>query len=406
MKPTHNADKEMITFMQHYLRIDTAQPNPDYQQAIALFKAQAKADGFAFQEIALPSGNTVAVITLPGSDPSLPALALNHHMDVVPAPNTTNWVVPPFSGEIHNNAIVGRGIQDMKGIGVVHYFALKALKDTNITPVRTIHLFAVPDEEIGGFTGTKEFVESDAFKQLNIGYIIDEGRASGDPKKLKIKVTERKTLQIRLTTTGSLDHGSRLQCHNAIHELIQMLYNITQHHKEQQNKTATTPAGLLLSTNITSLQAGIINQGKTALNVVPETATATIDIRVPPTMKIENVKQMIEENVSKFPNTTYQIEATVKERSYNPDYQNAFYQALSQTIEQHNLKSEQLYSEGTSDLRFYLERGIHGLGFTPFTTKDAIHGTNESVPIDDFVQGKKIITTFIKNFCVHVEERE
>src|SRR5205807_1723546 len=84
--------------------------------------------------------------------------------------------------------IIGRGTQDMKGIGAVHYFALKALKQAGIYPRRTIHIFAVPDEEIGGFTGSKQFVETEQFKNLHIGFIIDEGHASGDDHILDIKV--------------------------------------------------------------------------------------------------------------------------------------------------------------------------------------------------------------------------
>ena len=403
MKKTKKINNEMVSFLQKYLRVDTSQPTPDYKQACTLLKVQAQSDGFLVQEIILPSGNPVVIITYEGTHPTLPTLALNHHMDVVPAPNIHNWTSPPFSGDIKHNTIIGRGIQDMKGIGVTHYFALKELKDAGIKPKRTIHLLAVPDEEVGGFKGTKEFVETDIFKKLNIGYVIDEGRASGNAKKINLKVADRKPLQIHLTSKGSLVHGSKLQCHNAIHELIQMLHHIVDHHQEQQQKTATTPAGLLLSMNITSFQAGIFNQGKTAINVVPNIATATVDIRIPPTMKIKDIKQMIEDIIVQFPNVNYTIEATVNERTFDQKYETPLYKALAKTITQYNMEPIPLYGEGASDLRYYLERGIQGIGITPFTAKDNVHGTNESLPIDDFVQGKDIIAQFIKNFCVEIQ---
>lgn len=246
----------LVTFLQEYIRIDTTHPTPDYDTAIAFLKKHAQADGFITQEVILPSHKKVLIITYPGTDTSLPALALNHHMDVVPAKNN-GWISPPFAGEIHHDEIIGRGTQDMKGIGTTHYFALKELKQQGIIPRRTIHIFAVPDEEIGGLTGSKQFVQTSAFKKLNIGAIIDEGHASGDATYLDIKVAERKPIQIHVTVIGSTAHGSHLLAHNAIHDLVQFLHEIVTIHVEEQKKIGLQQPGELLSCNISSLTAGI-----------------------------------------------------------------------------------------------------------------------------------------------------
>ena len=147
-------NEKLVSFLQEYIRINTTHPKPEYDNAISFLEKHAKADGFNYQEVLLPSGNKVLVITFHGSDPSLPALSLNHHMDVVPA-SIEGWIKPPFAGEIYEGNIIGRGTQDMKGIGATHYFALKELKQQGFIPRRTIHIFAVPDEEVGGFKGNK-----------------------------------------------------------------------------------------------------------------------------------------------------------------------------------------------------------------------------------------------------------
>ena len=399
-------DAQMITFLQHYIRIETTHPNPDYGRALALLKKQAQQDGFTYQEIALPSGNPVLVITHPGTNPHLPALALNHHIDVVPAPNTEQWMSPPFAAEIHDGVLVGRGVQDMKGIGVAHYFALKALKDAGIQLKRTVHILAVPDEERGGFKGTKEFVETDAFKKLNIGFVIDEGSASGNEDELLIKVSEKKPIQIRITSTGSLAHGSNIQAHNAIHELINFLQHIVAKHHEQQAQVHNTPPGLLLSMNITSLQAGIVKDGAVALNVVPDQAQATVDIRVPPIITLEQVHHMLKDMIRQYPHTAYTIEATVDDVPFDRNYQTPLYETLAQTIAQHQLQAKPHYFEGATDVRYYKALGIDGIGFTPFTVKDNIHGTNESVPVNQLIRGKNIMLDFIKNFCLQSKEKK
>lgn len=404
MMYVNDADKQMIEFLQQYIQIDTTHPNADYAKAIALFKQQAEQDGFDYQEIVLSSGFPVLVITYIGTDLSLPSLVLNHHMDVVPVPNADEWLRPPFAGCVVDDTIIGRGTQDMKGVGVIHYFALKALKDAGIKPERTIHLLLVPDEERGGFGGTKLFVETDLFRQCNVGYVLDEGCPSGDAMCLYVKVDERKPLQVRLAAKGELAHGSRLSAHNASHDLVQVLHRVTMHHKLQQEQLTNTHAGLLLSMNITSLYAGAYKDKNVALNVVSDTATATIDMRVPPTMHMQEVEDWLTIVLQPFPSITYTVEATVDERPCRTEYNTPLFNCVSKAITAHGLQLQPLFTEGASDLRFYIERGIDGIGFSPFTNKDTIHGTNEAVLIADMVRGKQIVVDIVTRMCVTKEK--
>ncbi len=393
----------MISFLQKYLTINTSQPNPDYASVCALFKAQAESDGFLYNEILLPSGKPVIVITYEGTDASLPSLILNHHMDVVPALNTEKWILPPFAGAIDNDIIIGRGVQDMKGVGVAHYYALKELRDAGVQLTRTVHIVAVPDEEIGGFTGTKQFIETDFFKTMNCGFVIDEGIPSGDAANLAIKVTERKPLQIQITVTGSLAHGSKLNCFNAIHELVNILNTITTHHQMQQKESATQPDGLLTSMNITSLTAGMHSDNQICLNMVPDCASATVDIRVPPTMRMHEATDFIENLINKHTNCTYTVHAAVPDQHVKDSYTTPLYNSLEQAIKECGIRSEPLFFEGSSDLRYYKALNIDGVGFTPFTTTNAIHCTNESLPVADLIQGKNIMVHFLKKFCITKE---
>lgn len=395
---THN-NQEMISFLQKYLTINTSQPHPDYATVCDLFKAQAESDGFLCTIITLESKKPTIVITYEGTDTRLPSLLLNHHMDVVPALNTEQWIVPPFDGLIHNDLIIGRGAQDAKGLGVVHYFALKALKKAGISLQRTVHITIVPDEEIGGFTGTKQFIETDFFKTMNAQFIIDESVPSGNDETLTIKVSERKPLQIKITTTGSLAHGSKLNCFNAIHELIALLSEFTALHHAQQKESAHTADGLLISTNITSLTAGVHNDTTTTLNIVPEIASATLDIRIPPAIEVNSIINDINNIVKRYPNSVYTVLATVPDQQYQASYHTPLYNALAESIQQFGLNAEPLFFEATSDLRYYKNKGLDGVGFSPFTTHDNIHGTNESVPIKNLIQARDIMTHFLKNFC-------
>lgn len=64
----------------------------------------------------------------------------------------------------------------MKSVGIGYIEAIRKLsKQSGIKLQRTVHLMFVPDEEIGGVEGMKLFVGTAEFRNLNVGFAIDEG---------------------------------------------------------------------------------------------------------------------------------------------------------------------------------------------------------------------------------------
>lgn len=120
----------------------------------------------------------IVVMSWIGENPTLPAIMLNSHMDVVPV-FEEQWSHPPFAADIDENGrIFARGTQDTKAIGMQYLAAIRELKKSGQTLKRTLHITFVPDEEIGGTLGMKPFVHHDVFKSLNIGFALDEGYMS------------------------------------------------------------------------------------------------------------------------------------------------------------------------------------------------------------------------------------
>ncbi len=118
-------------------------------------------------------------ITWTGSEPALPSIMLNSHMDVVPV-FEEHWTHPPFAAEIDEEGkIFARGSQDMKSIGTQYLAAIRALKLDGIEQFkRTVHVIFVPDEEINGTNGMEGFVSSKEFADLNVAFALDEGDPS------------------------------------------------------------------------------------------------------------------------------------------------------------------------------------------------------------------------------------
>lgn len=111
-------------------------------------------------------------MTLKGQDDSLKSILLSSHYDVVPV-SQEFWESDPFGAEMRPNGdIVARGSQDMKCVGMAYLEAIRKLKGSL---KRTVHLVFTPDEEIGSANGAAMFVQSEKFKELNVGICFDEG---------------------------------------------------------------------------------------------------------------------------------------------------------------------------------------------------------------------------------------
>ncbi|TQD82247.1 hypothetical protein C1H46_032219 [Malus baccata] len=67
------------------------------------------------------------------------------------------------------------GSQDMKCVGIQYLEAIRRLKASGFKPKRSVYLSYGPDEEIGGHDGAEKLAESDVFKGLNVGIVLDEG---------------------------------------------------------------------------------------------------------------------------------------------------------------------------------------------------------------------------------------
>lgn len=167
---------EIVSRFQEYLRIDTVHPNPDYYKAVDFINTQAKSLSLESQTTEFVKGKPHILLKWVGSDPTLPALLLNSHTDVVPF-EESKWIHHPLQAHMDKEGdIYARGSQDMKCVGMQYLEAIRKLQASGFHPIRSVYLSFVPDEEIGGHDGAEKFTESHLFKTLNVGIVLDEGK--------------------------------------------------------------------------------------------------------------------------------------------------------------------------------------------------------------------------------------
>ena len=160
-----------IELLQDYLRLETT-PGREIEGARFLIDTLAK-HGIAGELIISEGGRANVYARLEGRIPD-EGLMLLHHIDVKPAGNE-GWTRPPFAGEVFQNRLYGRGVLDMKGIGIAQLMAFIKAAQLGEPLERDLVYLAVSDEEQGSELGMKWLREhrKDVFE--GVKYALNEG---------------------------------------------------------------------------------------------------------------------------------------------------------------------------------------------------------------------------------------
>ncbi|XP_058097183.1 uncharacterized protein LOC131242509 isoform X2 [Magnolia sinica] len=285
-----------ISRFQQYLQIQTAHPNPDYSTAISFLTSLAHSIGLQIQTIEFSPQKPLLLLTWPGRDPSLPSILLNSHIDSVPA-EPSKWTYPPFSAfKDSDGRIFARGAQDDKCIGIQYLEAIRNLKSSSFSPLRTVHISFVPDEEIGGADGAAMFASSKLFDDLNVGFVMDEGQASTTDE-FRVFYADRSPWGLIMKAFGMPGHGSRMYDNGAMENLMESMEAIARFRENQFDKVkAGMAAGSeVISVNPVYVKAGTPSPTGFVMNMQPSEAEVGFDIRFPPTADPDFLRRRISE---------------------------------------------------------------------------------------------------------------
>src|SRR5437763_4407534 len=216
--------EETVARVRDLLRLDTRNTAGNEIRAAEYLRNLLEAEGIA-GEIVGPSRDRGTFIARLKGDGSTPPLLLMSHTDVV-AVEPEKWTHDPFSGDIADGFIYGRGALDMKHMVTMEAMTMLLLKRAAVQLKRDVIFMAAADEERGGREGAGWVVKHRP-ELIRAEYALNEGGGSGfviaGRRYYPVQTAEKGTVRFRIRTQGRPGHGSVPHNENAILKLAAIL---------------------------------------------------------------------------------------------------------------------------------------------------------------------------------------
>jgi acetylornithine deacetylase/succinyl-diaminopimelate desuccinylase-like protein len=202
---------EAVRLLQELIRLDTVNPPGNERQAAELLRAYLEENSVACELYARDPARANLVARIPGSGNG-PRLLLLSHTDTVLA-DPAEWTVDPWSGELKDGCVWGRGALDMKGQVAASAVAIASLAREGFRPAGDLVFAATADEEVGdGEPKGLQWLCAEHPDAVRSEYAVNEG--AGDRLELGGRVfytcaaAEKTSSPFRLVVHGRSGHAA------------------------------------------------------------------------------------------------------------------------------------------------------------------------------------------------------
>ena len=437
VEPLPDAEAEVVDLCRELIRIDSTNAGPDSPDTVGEAAAAEYVEhrlrevGYDPERFHTSSGHRQGVVLrIPGADQSRPGLLLHGHLDVVPA-RASDWRVDPFSADLVDGMVWGRGAVDMKDMDAMILSVVRSWARSGVAPDRDVVVLFLPDEEAGGHHGGHWLV--DHRPDIFTGVTEAVGEVGGfsltvrdDLRLYLIQTAEKGIAWLRLRASGTAGHGSMLNDDNAVTQLCDAVSRIGAHRfpvrvtptvraflhelsdatgieldPDDMDTTLTrlgpmariVGATLMNTINPTMLDAGYKQ------NVIPGEAEAYLDGRFLPGHEDEFFADLDallgDDAVREF--VTHDV---ALETSFDGPTIDAMAAALR--AEDAGARAVPYMLSGGTDAKAFSRLGIRGYGFAPLLLPPDLdfgslfHGVDERVPMDALRFGTRVLGRFLR----------
>jgi succinyl-diaminopimelate desuccinylase len=390
-----NRGSEVLELAMRLVGVDTANPPGETADLVDLVEEWLPAAVRTERVVGDPAKPNL-LARVPGDGDR--ALCLNGHLDTVPF-DGHEWQHDPL-GERVDDRLYGRGTTDMKGAVASMLLAVAAFAETDTTPPVPLELALVSDEETGGDAGLETLLDRESFDPA--ACVIGETTARND--RCSVTVADRGSIWLTLEATGVGAHGSRpMLGTNAIDRVYDAVASLrTMLADERLQLPAAVERIVDESVDFYAPEAGAdaardlfefptLNlgtlEGGTAVNSVPTTATAEVDIRVTAGVATERVLGRIRDCVHGHDAVTI-TDLSWSQGSYEP-VDRSIVSATAESVRRvTDTRVHRRSATGGGDAKTLRHAGIPTVEFG-FGTGSA-HGPDEYITRQDILDNARV----------------
>ena len=421
---------EAVQLLQRYIPIDTVNPPGNEERAADFLAELLAADGIESRKLISAPGRANLVADLGPAGGEKPLILLNH-TDVVPA-EAEQWSIDPFAGEVKDGYVWGRGALDMKGMGVLELMTLLTLKRQGVKLRRPVRFLAVADEEAGSDYGV-EWLDREHPEVLDGAFVINEGGYGaesylGSERPLfGVSMAEKSPLWLTLRAIGKPGHGSAPHDDNVLDRMVRAMHRVQSWQRPflmtppvaealqaayAEGYLDADPADAppeeiaeryrslrtLLSNTIsaTGLQTGVKH------NVIPATASATLDCRLVPGYEAERFISELREVID---DQRVEIEIVFASQSPASKPDTELHAAIKEVCNEVMPDAAVLprVTAGFTDSRAFRRHGVPAYGFVPMLLgpeeQGGMHGNNERISLANLRRGVEVMYRVVERVC-------
>ncbi|TFH13394.1 M20 family peptidase [Candidatus Bathyarchaeota archaeon] len=374
---------EIIGFMQKIIQFPSVTGN---EAEIGAYMAKECASDGLEVEIVEPQKGRVNVIAKHKGTGGGPRMMMYSHYDVVPAGDLSSWKHPPFSAEIHDGWLWGRGAQDNKIATCALTMAYRTLHELGINLMGDIVFTHVGDEEVGGEYGFQEVLRRGYGEGVDLLFYAHGG--SGDT----IGVAANGSRGASITVKGRSAHTAQLeQGINAVVNTSKLVIEL----QKVADKVNTREYHLPGTESVMRSRFSINKiHGYVAHNNVPDKCEIEIDRRYTPGESEEQIDREYMEAINAAKKTNPALEVEYKILPGNlvsvAPADSILVKEIQKAAEQViGIKPKPIGGSHSSDHGWFVRR--HHKPFASYGIGgEGIHGANERIKVDDIIATTKV----------------
>ncbi|MFC6614312.1 M20 family metallopeptidase [Halopenitus salinus] len=391
-------DEELITLALDLLAIDTSNPPGDTREIVAEIERFLDPLSVDHERFAVDPAKPNLLVRVPGS--SERTLSYNGHLDTVPF-DADAWTHDPL-GERVDDRVYGRGATDMKGAVASMLFAIRAFEATGSEPPVDLLVALVSDEEVGGDAGLPALLES--------GRLGADACVIGEPTceagRHSVTIADRGSIWLTLEARGEGAHGSRpvlgVNAIDRLYEAVERLRERVGSRRldvdpgveaivEESVEYYAPSMGEDVARDLfryPSINLGVL-EGGDAVNSVPQSARAEIDVRLTAGIPTPDVLSEIRSCIADCEGITIADVSWSVGTAEDPD--SPLVEAVASTAA--DVTGERVFrrsATGGGDAKALRNAEVPTVEFALGT--DTVHAPDEYAPIDALVDNAVIYT--------------